>query len=247
MQRLSSAPSVTAHLHASHACLRYTARLPTLGSHPSIFSPTVGIVRGQRCYCASWCHYLAITATATLETCMKEGNLLQLAGKSVKVMVAESKIPSRSCGGLREDELRTRSCTPSDHWRIDGRLDGSNSAQSWHGCTHAPQPAHPMHQLPPQAPATLDALDCNPLFWAWLHSQGVHSLDSLSSVQNLHNEWQLQGCPGPILSGNSGMVRSLPGGHNSALSLPRSRTASPGFQAHQCRSSFELVRKSVRK
>jgi hypothetical protein len=158
-------------------------------------------------------------------------------------MVAEHKVLSRSCGGFWDDAIRTRSCTPSDNRRFDGRPDGCHSAQSWHGCTPLPPTTLPVPpHIPSQAPATFDVVDCNPLFWAWLHSQGIHSLDTLGNVQKLHNEWHLQGCPGPLLGGNIGMARSIPGGHNSALSLPCSRTASPAFLEQDPARSEEMVR-----
>jgi hypothetical protein len=108
---------------------------------------------------------------------------VQMMGKRVNVQVADPKSHTRS--SFRDDDPRgTRSCTPPEGLR-ESHL-GSLSSQSCHGSGMS---------LPLQPPS--DSFDCNPLFWGWVHSQGILMLDSAGSVQKLHTAWQQQGCPGP--------------------------------------------------
>lgn len=74
----------------------------------------------------------------------------------------------------------SRSCTPMEGQR-ESRLGYAPSR-------HSSGPGIPMQP----AQAASDGMECNPSFWAWLHSQGVHSLDS---VHSLYAKWQSQGCP----------------------------------------------------
>ena len=139
---------------------------------------------------------------------------------------------TRSTSGfLHDDPPRARSATPSQPWAFDARHDGAHSAQSWQGGGGG-------YGAPPgRAP---DGLDCNPLFWAWLHSQGVHTLDSVASMQHVYAEWQAQGCPGPFLGGPPLPARApAAAGH---VWHTRSRATSPSMQMRHGLSSDELVR-----
>lgn len=62
-----------------------------------------------------------------------------------------------------------------------------------------------------------ERLDCNPSFWAWVHSQGVASLDSLEAVQKWHAAWQQEGCPAPPTSITNPPTYSAPGTLNSSV------------------------------